>query len=168
MIRVTDETIDLRFYEFNTARTSQKSTVNRIARMLQVGNCHNMSEPLAIAVNLKDIDPGSLVDGYSESTHQPPLGIASFTTESPTLYVIAGVHRILAGQQASAFLRRRIEEFQKNIKHATQAHGDSEFDPRSHGPSDTITTQEDAVVAAEATIALAETWPVYFYDLGKS
>jgi len=156
--------------KFNPSRGTNNNTVNKISKMLQAGECDNMSQPLSVAIARNFIDPKCLVNNYDTATHQPALHVTKFTSPNPDIFVLSGAHRVLASRSASGAMRNSITKFTQYLEDDDDADdGDEDYEPNASPDVEASATDihTDAISATEHTIETASTWPVHFYDIGK-
>jgi hypothetical protein len=173
----------LTFRTFNPTRPTCAETVSNIVKMMEAGECHNRSNPIVVAIDREAIEPGCLTKTHDAATHPPTTKTAIFTSTSPRLEVLAGVHRILASRRTSARLQSEIlvlRGFQKNVEESIEEardDGEADYDPEAEGGAnrtaanecarDTVQTINSKISVKEETIKTASVWPVYFYDIGQ-
>jgi len=137
--------------------------------MLECGDSCRMSKLLKIVIKCKATDKESLADHYDQINHAPLFSATRFKGHNPTHYVLAGVHRILASQQASKALWKFITGIKHRIETARGTHDNNEFNPNTNvdGLAAMVQIQQVMFEASLSVTEVGESWPVYFYDINR-
>ena len=172
----------LAFRTYNPTRPTCTETVSNIVKMMEAGECHNRSNPIVVAINREAIELECLTKPH-DAAHLSTTKTAIFTSTSPRLEVLAGVHRILASRRASARLQSEVlllKDVLQNVKDSVEEardDGDADYDPEAEGRANEAAVKESAlrtvtvlgskISVKQETVEMASVWPVYFYDLGQ-
>jgi hypothetical protein len=151
--------------KFNPTRQIQVELVKKISGMIRVGDCQADTNPLIVAVNPSCIDDNTLSDSYDVKNRTSQLPKVGFLNQEQKIYLLGGLHRVLAVEKATEWLRKEMERGQEQLEKYREAKGNMEYDLEERDEAEE--KMEGGIKTSKDLIKKAEVWPVWFYDIGE-